>query len=83
MGEGAGVLVIESEESARRRGARVLAEIKAMVQLQTLTHLTAPHPEGEGGFRAMIGSQLHELSDRAHQYVNAHGTVHRWVIWRK
>ena len=75
MGEGAGVLVIESEESARRRGATVLAEIKGYGATADAHHLTAPHPEGEGGYRAMTKAInfANFPIDRVN-YVNAHGT---------
>lgn len=75
MGEGAGVLVLESEESARRRGSRVLAEVKGYGASADAHHLTAPHPEGEGGFQAMMkainfsGFPIEKVN-----YVNAHGT---------
>ena len=75
MGEGAGVLVIESEESARRRGARVLAEIKGYGATADAYHLTAPHPEGEGGFRAMKKAvDFMKFPVERVNYVNAHGT---------
>lgn len=75
MGEGAGVLVIESEESARRRGARVLAEIKGYGATADAYHLTAPHPEGEGGYRAMMKAiNFMNFPVERINYVNAHGT---------
>ncbi len=75
MGEGAGVLVLESEESARRRGSRILAEVKGYGASADAHHLTAPHPEGEGGYQAMMkainfgGFPIEKVN-----YVNAHGT---------
>lgn len=75
MGEGAGVLVIESEESARRRGSRVLAEIRGYGATADAYHLTAPHPEGEGGFRAMTKAiNFSGFPIERVNYVNAHGT---------
>lgn len=75
MGEGAGVLVIESEESARRRGATVLAEIKGYGATADAHHLTAPHPEGEGGYRAMMKAiNFNNFPVERVNYVNAHGT---------
>ncbi|EKD84240.1 MAG: hypothetical protein ACD_39C00157G0001, partial [uncultured bacterium] len=75
MGEGAGVLVIESEESARRRGARVLAEVRGYGATADAYHLTAPHPEGEGGFRAMSKAiNFSNFPIERVNYVNAHGT---------
>ncbi|MBU1108815.1 MAG: beta-ketoacyl-ACP synthase II [Candidatus Riflebacteria bacterium] len=75
MGEGSGVLVIESEESARRRGATPLVEIKGYGATADAHHLTAPHPEGEGGYRAMTKAInfANFPIDRVN-YVNAHGT---------
>ncbi|MDD2997473.1 MAG: beta-ketoacyl-ACP synthase II [Candidatus Riflebacteria bacterium] len=75
MGEGAGVLVIESEDSARSRGARILAEIKGYGATADAYHLTAPHPEGEGGFRAMMKAvNFNNFPIERVNYVNAHGT---------
>lgn len=75
MGEGAGVLVIESEESARRRGATILAEIRGYGATADAHHLTAPHPEGEGGCRAMLKAiNFSEFPIDRVNYVNAHGT---------
>lgn len=75
MGEGAGVLVLESEESARRRGARILAEVKGYGATADAHHLTAPHPEGEGGFRAMMKAvNFNKFPVERVNYVNAHGT---------
>lgn len=75
MGEGAGVLVIESEESARRRGATILAEIKGYGATADAHHLTAPHPEGEGGYRAMMKAiNFMNFPVERVNYVNAHGT---------
>lgn len=75
MGEGAGVLVIESEESARKRGARILAEVKGYGATADAHHLTAPHPEGEGGYRAMMKAvNFSGFPIERVNYVNAHGT---------
>jgi 3-oxoacyl-[acyl-carrier-protein] synthase II len=75
MGEGAGVLVLESEELARERGARVLGEVLGYGASADAHHLTAPDPSGEAAAlaitRALDDAQLgaDELD-----YVNAHGT---------
>ncbi len=75
MGEGAGVLVIESEESALRRGATPLAELAGYGASSDAFHVTQPSPGGEGGARAMVNALAEagmEPSDIS--YVNAHGT---------
>ncbi|MDQ2621569.1 MAG: beta-ketoacyl-ACP synthase II [Actinomycetota bacterium] len=75
MGEGAGVLVIESAESAEARGAEVIGEILGYGATCDAHHLTAPDPAGEGSARA-IGLALSDAGITAEQldYVNAHGT---------
>jgi beta-ketoacyl-acyl-carrier-protein synthase II len=75
MGEGAGVLIIESEESALRRGATPLAELAGYGASSDAFHVTQPSPGGEGGARAMANALAEagmEPSDIS--YVNAHGT---------
>ena len=75
MGEGAGIVVIESLDSAKARGAEIYAEIVGYGSTGDAYHITAPAPEGEGGSRAMqaalddAGIEAKEV-----QYLNAHGT---------
>ncbi|NPA92842.1 MAG: beta-ketoacyl-[acyl-carrier-protein] synthase II, partial [Chloroflexi bacterium] len=53
MGEGAGILVLESESHAKARGANILAELAAYAATADAYHVTAPHPEGESGAKAI------------------------------
>lgn len=75
IGEGGAVLVLESEEHAKSRGAKILAEIVGYGSTCDAYHITCPHPEGEGAADAMIeaieeaGIERNEVS-----YINAHGT---------
>ncbi len=75
MGEGAGVLVLETEEHARRRGAPLLCELGGYGASADAYHLTAPSEDGSGAARAMrralddAGIPLEDVT-----YINAHGT---------
>ncbi|MDR3130543.1 MAG: beta-ketoacyl-ACP synthase II [Treponema sp.] len=75
LGEGAGVLVIESEEHAKKRDALILAEFAGYGGSADAYHITSPEPSGEGGARA-IKLALADAGLRAEdiQYYNAHGT---------
>jgi 3-oxoacyl-[acyl-carrier-protein] synthase II len=75
LGEGAGVLVLESETHARARGARPLAELKGAGASCDASHMTAPHPEGEGAALA-IARALEDAGVSAEDvaFVNVHGT---------
>ena len=75
MGEGAGVLVLETEAHARARGARILAEVAGAGSSCDAHHMTAPHPEGAGA-RLAIERALADagLAPAAIDFVNAHGT---------
>jgi 3-oxoacyl-[acyl-carrier-protein] synthase II len=75
MGEGAGVLVIEDEETARERGARVLGRVLGFGATSDAHHLTAPDPAGRGAARA-IENALRDADASPEDviYVNAHGT---------
>lgn len=75
MGEGAGVLVLETLEHAERRGAPILAEIVGYGATCDAYHITAPAPEGEGGARAMAMALADAgIGPEAISYINAHGT---------
>jgi 3-oxoacyl-(acyl-carrier-protein) synthase len=75
LGEGAAILVLESEESAHKRGARILARLSGWGTSCDAYHATAPHPQGAGAAAAMQAA-LHRagLEPAAIDYVNAHGT---------
>ena len=75
MSEGAGVLILEELEHARRRGAAILAEVVGYGATGDAYHITSPAPDGSGGARAMKMAMDHaRLRPEEISYINAHGT---------
>ncbi|WP_224249477.1 beta-ketoacyl-ACP synthase II [Hyalangium gracile] len=75
MGEGAGIVILEELEHAKKRGANILAELVGYAANSDANHVTAPAPEGEGAARCMrLALASAQMNPEEVGYINAHGT---------
>jgi 3-oxoacyl-[acyl-carrier-protein] synthase II len=75
IGEGSGIMILEELEHARKRGARILAEVAGYGMSGDAYHMTQPAPEHEGGYRVMRNAVRDaKVEPSVVNYVNAHGT---------
>lgn len=75
MGEGAGIVVLEELEHAKKRGAKIYAELIGFGSTTDAYHITSPNPNGEGGAKAMIRAiEDAGIKPEDIDYINAHGT---------
>jgi 3-oxoacyl-[acyl-carrier-protein] synthase II len=76
LGEGAGILALETLDHARQRGAKILGEILGYAAATDTHHLTQPHPEGNAAFATMTAAcAVAGVTPEQVDYVNAHGTA--------
>lgn len=75
LGDGAGIIVLESYEHAKKRGAKIYAELVGFGMSADASHITTPHPEGLGAAASMTGAlQDAGMNPTEVNYINAHGT---------
>ena len=76
LGEGAAILVLETLDHARRRGAEILGEIISYAAATDTYHLTQPHPQGDAAFTTMTAAcACADITPEQVDYINAHGTA--------
>ncbi|MGE4567714.1 MAG: beta-ketoacyl-ACP synthase II [Bacteroidales bacterium] len=76
IGEGAGALILEEYEHAKARGAKIYAEVVGGGMTADASHMTAPHPEGNGAYSAMRLALLDgNVKPEEVDYINVHGTA--------
>jgi 3-oxoacyl-(acyl-carrier-protein) synthase len=76
MGEGAAIMVLESESHAQKRGAEILAELAGYASTSDAYHITAPSDDGAGGAQAMrLAMHAAGVNNDEVDYINAHGTA--------
>jgi 3-oxoacyl-[acyl-carrier-protein] synthase II len=80
IGEGAGALVLEEYESAKKRGATIYSEIIGFGESSDAHHITTPSPNGAGANRAMRSALSMAKTDKI-DYINAHGTSTKFNDW--
>jgi len=75
MGEGSGILILEEYEHAKKRGAKIYAELIGYGMSGDAYHITSPSEDGDGGFRAMNeATKMAKINSEEIDYINAHGT---------
>ncbi|MDR1551831.1 MAG: beta-ketoacyl-ACP synthase II [Holosporaceae bacterium] len=75
IADGAGILILEELEHAKRRGAKIYGEVVGYGMSGDAYHVTAPSPDGNGAYRSMMGAlRLANISPDRVDYINAHGT---------
>ena len=75
LGEGSGCLILEELEHAKKKGAKIYAEVAGGGLTADAHHITAPHPEGKGAISVMkMSLEDAEMSPEDIDYINVHGT---------